>query len=248
MVASHSVRRTAWNMTRCKVLCRVVCVLWACGVASGCATTLPSFAGASITPPGRTEVAGGAVAVSSTATPAPVVAVRHGTGAQWDVGLVVAPWLARVDARRSFTLWQTTTTQLRLVTSASPYGGASEVQDRQAPSTLSLWRAGLEVPVVLALQAGGVYELWAGGRGGVEYVDGTIESPTAAPASSTSDVHGWGPWVAGVVGAAVGFERLHVLVELSSRYTAWEPSANTSFAPQSRRLEWVPAMALRLRL
>lgn len=179
--------------------------------ASGCASAVPSFAGAETTPAGRVDTLVGATArIVATDPPvpsgereraiaadgvAPAGALRIGVDRNWDVGVVIAGTSGRAELRYGTRL----TSSSRLHVGLGAYGGyvASEVD-----ATISGGRTGLLVPLVVGYELGSLAEVWAGARAGAEL----------------SVVGGQAAWigrVGGLVGLALGLRRVHVLAELA---------------------------------
>jgi len=224
--------------------------------AGGCATAVPAMAGGSTTPRGRTDLAlGGAARVplgelkdweagepndepdASAGGVVPMGYARYGLTERWDLGLLVAGTMARIDARHE-SLLREGSTRSSLVVGLEPFGGWIARDGASAEGG----RAGLEVPFTYGVDIGGVYEIWVGARASGEWVRGDfIRSDDGALEA------GWGVRVGPVIGMALGIRRVHALVELTAAYEHW--SIDDSGGRLRRNgVALTPAFALRLRL
>lgn len=223
---------------------------------SSCAPALPLLAGGSTTPARRNDLALGAasrVPVGSLRrrqdeTPeafareaqgqgtVPAAFYRRGLPKHYDLGLLVAGSTARLDLRKEWVLKEDVQ-RPALIGGISPYGGWFQGEGAGKGG-----RVGVEVPMLFALEIGGLYELWTGLRLGGERAQGELST-----GGSTSDFGAWGLRAGFVLGAGFGFRWLHVLLELSSAYEHWWLSEGQ----EERSLGGVvltPAFALRFRL
>ena len=202
-------------------------------VTGGCATAVPAMSGASITPNHRTDIALGGAArapLGKLRDPAvldpgqseyryaadaggvvPMAYGRYGIAKRWDLGLMVSGSTVRAEARYEKVLSQGTTRSALLV-GLVPYGGWIPDRDESG----SGGRVGFEVPFVVGVDFGGIYELWLGARGSGEYVFGDFQV-----AGSEQRASGAGVRVGPVVGMALGVRRIHVLIELTAAYEHW---------------------------
>ena len=227
--------------------------------ADGCATAIPAMAGGSTTPSHRTDIGlGGAARVplgdledtavvdpgesrfreaSDAGGLVPMAYGRYGLSDTWDIGLMVAGTMIRVDARHE-TLLREGNTRSSLVVGIAPYGGW--IGDRN--DTGSGGRVGLEVPFTYGIDIGGVYELWIGARGSGETVFGDFRlAGTEARAS------GGGLRIGPVIGMALGVRRFHALIELTAAYEYWFINHGGQSLNRGG-FALVPAFGLRLRL
>lgn len=207
----------------------VALALSAC--APGCAPAHPVLGGAATTPQDRGALAlGGAARIPlgeelegehrSPGGVVPVTSYRRGIGPHTDVGVMVAGPLARLDLRQQLELSEDIV-RVVLTGSIAPYAGAI---DGVAPGY------GADLPLLFAVDADSLVELWIGPRLGVE--------------RAQTEGLGWatGLRAGGVVGLAFGFRHLHALVELTAQYEAWWSRVDRD------GVVLTPAFALRLRL
>jgi len=220
-IAIRRPRRAALRSAGPVALCAVLL--------AGCAAALPALPGGRTTPLARTDLAlGGAARIplgnrdalgSLGGGLAPLVAARHGLLLHTDLGLMVVGMLARVELRQEAVL-SDDTIRTRLSVAAAPFGGV----DTDGAATI-----GAELPLLLGIDGSSVIELWVGCRPAV------LRAPYGDGASATV-------WRLGaVVGLAVGFRRVHALVELTADY-------EHRVGPLPDGVVLTPGFALRLRL
>ncbi len=239
------------------LLCMARLLLLAIAGLAGCAAPMPLLGGGATTPEGRVDVvAGGAARVpfgelrevpeamgrdASRPGVAPVGAVRVGLD-DFDVGAMISGATARLDLRLRYGL---TDRHEPLATAFlfdfAAFGGPTgDPADRGASGT----RWGFDVPIMFTLDASSVAELWVGPRFGFEHVEGDLgasrEGANPAPLSLSFFRSG------AVLGLALGFRRVHALMELTASYE-WA-SGEVDGADVSRSgLVLTPAFALRVR-
>jgi hypothetical protein len=146
---------------------------------------------------------------------APYVAARVGVGHRFEGGLTYTGRSVRGDMRRSFEdgPWAVS---LGLGASAALYG---RQQDAELPNVdlNQLHGYGADLPILVGWQStGGLYTIWFGPRGGIEWV--TVETLTSEPKSvtiGTPPLHldATRGYVGAVVGVQTGFRHLHVAIE-----------------------------------
>lgn len=226
----------------------------------GCASALPSMAGGSAVPEGRGDVIiGGSarVPVGQQSVPAsddgagssfgraaggggivPVGVVRWGLAERWDLGLTVAGTEARLGVRHERVLEQAVTRPSVLLGAAVTGGWIDDPGGGDGWG----WRLGGELPLLYAVEFGGVYDLWLGGRVGAEHVRGDFTLGTSTAAVEATALRA-GP----VLGLAAGFRRLHVLLELTTYYEGWLGD-HRSLGIDDTGWVLVPSFGIRLRL
>lgn len=221
---------------------------------SACAPALPSFAGGSTTPAKRFDVGLGAGAAIATKSEnankvhqntgvAPVAWARLGIHREWDIGLTVAGSTTRVDARKRFSLKEGDL-NISLISGIAPYVGVIQSNDALGALDTQGFRMGGELPLALTFDIAGLYELWVGPRIGIEKIVAHFDPATA------EDPSGWRVWTGGVVGLALGFRHLQVLMELNvlTEHTSYDASAYRSLGGASSwPLILLPAFGLRYR-
>lgn len=197
--------------------------------------------------PGQSpEYAKGALVTAAIAPGlAPFVGARVGVGNAFEGGLAYTGRGVRIDLRRSFDEGPYSLS-LGLGVSAALYG-------RQRGSALpnvdlgALHGYGADVPVLFGWESpNGLYSLWAGPRGGFEWV--SIEALTSEPKDI---VLGGAPlrleatrWYAGgVLGVATGFNHVHVALEAAVAYQVVNGSYNANDVV-TRGLTITPASAV----
>jgi hypothetical protein len=233
-------------------------------VVAGCAPASPAFIGGSTTPAHRVDVGfGGAARVATgdlrnggadatdgsryreTAEGAGVVPAaygRYGLRHGFDLGVMAAGTLFRLDVRREHVIDEGTT-RPSFVYGLSPlagYVGPDDAGDGQGH------RLGLELPLAFAVEFGGVYEAWVGARAAVERVRGAFFRDGGA-GGSREDATGVGLRGGGVVGISLGFRRVHTLLELTAAYERWWVDHGGQSLDRGG-LVLTPAFALRIRI
>ena len=223
-------------------------------IAIGCAPALSSFSGARTTPEGRGDVAIGASAraplgdlarptdqallgLTSPGGIAPAGFFRLGVARQWDLGVLVAGTTGRLELRASHRL----SGVARFIGGVSGYGGGV-LRDDDPEGHGDGFRAGALVPLVLALDLGGVFEAWGGVRLGYEHVSGSVHPVPAIVMSGEADAFRGGV----VVGLAIGFIHVHALVELAVDYEYWRGQLGGA-AFERQGIALVPGFAIRAR-
>ncbi len=225
-------------------------------LSSACASAIPAMSGGSTTPKARTDLAlGGAARVptgdlrnpgalgtrlneaADAGGIVPVAVFRRGLTRHLDLGVMVAGPLARLELRGEVGAREASTRPTWIWTAAPFVGG---VPDRNGSGHGV--RFGFDAPFVRAIDFGGIYDLWVGPRVGLEGVRGRFEGDLGAD-------DGWQVSLrAGAVfGLAVGFRRLHALLEVT---VAWEQQWGELQGIDLARggLVLVPAFGLRARL
>ena len=196
----------------------------------GCASAIPSWEGGSTTPERRTDVAaGGAVRVpvgnmrdpgpadsayrqvAESGGMVPVAMGRYGLSKGYDLGLMVAGPVVRLDLRRE---WVTDlgATRKAFVLAIAPFAGAIPDDDDRG----SGMRLGGEVRGSYGADVGGLYDAWVGLRLGVEHARGDLRL-------GDDFVHATGTaFRAGAtVGMAAGFRRIHAFIEVTAWAEGW---------------------------
>lgn len=207
-------------------------------VVAGCAPASPAFVGGSTTPAHRADVGlGGAARVATgelrnggaDATDAsryreaaegsgvvPAAYARYGLPNGFDLGVLAAGTLFRLELRKERVLDEDTT-RPSFVYGVAPfagYVGPAEEGDGQGH------RLGLELPIAYAVEFGGVYEAWVGARAAVERVHGDFFSDPGT-GGSLEGATGLGVRGGAVLGVSLGFRRVHTLLELTGSYERW---------------------------
>lgn len=153
---------------------------------------------------------------------APFVGARVGAGNHFEGGLAYTGRAVRVDMRRSFDEGK--------VSFSAGLGLSATLYGRQTGTELqnvdlgALHGYGFDIPLLVGWESdGGLYKVWGGARGGFER--DVLETLTSEPKSvtiGTPPIHldanrYWGGAVAGL---AMGFNHVHVALELSAAYQA----------------------------
>lgn len=195
----------------------------------GCAAANPTWEGGSTTPQHRTDLAAGAavrVPVGAMRDPGPdesayrqvaesggivpVAMGRYGLEG-FDVGLLVAGPVVRLDLRKEIVL-ANGSTRKALVFAVAPFAGAIPDDDDRGSGA----RFGGEVRAAYGADVGGIYDAWIGVRLGVEHARGDLLlRGDYVQASGTALRAG------AVVGMAAGFRRLHAFVEVTAWAEGW---------------------------
>lgn len=221
-----------------------------------CASAVPTFAGGSKTPRHRTDVGvGGAARVPfgdlnegvlgdayrervEAGGVVPTAYVRRGLTERFDLGVMVTGTDLRLEFRGEKVLSPEPTTRASLVYALAPYGGWIPDNNQSG----SGGRVGFDLPVVYGIDFNGVYELWFGPRLTHEYVFGDF---MLAGQSRAASAHAFR--AGGVLGMALGFRRLHALIELTAGWEQW--LGNHGGARINRGgVALIPAFAIRLRI
>ncbi|HJL19579.1 MAG TPA: hypothetical protein RMH99_28205 [Sandaracinaceae bacterium LLY-WYZ-13_1] len=213
---------------------------------------MPSFVGGGTVPHDRTDLAVGAAvrvpvgglvpegaedvdAALGFGAPggvAPVALVRHGVTDDVDLGVTAAGSSLHAPVRAQLALGGSS---LRLVAGLAPHVGV--VHDEGAAA-----RFGATLPIGFAFDALSILSAWLAARVGVEHVTGELGADDAARSVALTGVR-----TGGVVGLAVGFRRLHVLVELGVDHERWLGDLADN-AIDTDGIVLTPAFAVRLRL
>lgn len=205
---------------------RLLAIVAVCG---GCAAASPSWEGGSTTPRHRTDLAAGAavrVPVGSMRDPGPaessyrqvaesggmvpVAMGRYGLDG-FDVGLMVAGPLVRLDLRREVVLSEGSTRKA-LVFAVAPFAGAIPDDDDRGSGA----RFGGELRAAYGADVGGLYDAWIGVRLGVEHARGELALGGAQELATGTALR-----AGAVVGMAAGFRRLHAFVEVTAWAEGW---------------------------
>ncbi|MAQ15468.1 MAG: hypothetical protein CMN30_11820 [Sandaracinus sp.] len=204
--------------------------LLALSLLAGCASAIPSWEGGSTAPEHRTDLAaGGAVRVpvanmrdrgpaesayrevAESGGMVPVAMARYGVAENYDVGLMVAGPLVRLDLRREV-VTSLGTTRKAFVFALSPFAGAIPDQGDLGSGV----RFGGEARAVYGADVGGLYDAWVGVRLGVEHARGDLRlGDDFALATGTALRAG------AVLGMAAGFRRVHAFVEVTAWAEGW---------------------------
>lgn len=152
---------------------------------------------------------------------APFVAARVGVGHQFEGGIGYTGRSVRGDLRRSFEK-KTENGNVALsvgVALSAPLYGRQSGSDLPNVDLKALHGYGGDIPVLVGFRSsGGLYQLWAGGRFGVEHdiVSSITSEPTDLPGPTRLEATR--VWGGGVVGLATGFRHIHVAIELDAAY------------------------------
>jgi hypothetical protein len=237
---------------------------------TGCAPAVPSLAGGSTTPFARGDALTGAAAriplgKDRVPNPAPsrsalgasagsggvvpVVGGRYGLARHLDVGLTVAGTNGRLSLRREIVLEEAITRPTVLVGAGVTAGYVEGEGDQDGAG----WRAGVEVPLLYAVEFGAVYELWTGLRAGAEHLRGDFTATDGARGTTgLEDAHATSVRAGATLGLALGLRRFHALVEVTASYEHWwgahGSASEGSGVVNDGGFVLVPAFALRLRI
>ena len=220
---------------------------------------MPSWSGARTTPPGRFDLAAGAairvpidalrpgdpaateaqrraLGLATAGGASPGAGARAGLGEAVDLGLRVIGTTAQAELRGAISLGDERT--VRLLLGVAPFAGL--VGDREQSRG---WRTGVELPVMVGYEIGGLYELAVGVRAAGE----RISADVATPGGPTGTLDAWHWRVGAVLGLGLGFRRLFVFVELAADYE-WLVATLDGADAGTSGLSLTPAFALRWRL
>jgi hypothetical protein len=196
---------------------------------AGCAAATPTWEGGSTTPDDRSDLAAGAAVrvpvgnmrdpgpaesayrqVAESGGMVPVAMGRYGLEG-FDVGLMVAGPVVRLDLRKEIVL-SLGSTRKALVFAVAPFAGAIPDDDDRGSGA----RFGGEVRAAYGADVGGLYDAWIGVRLGVEHARGELLlGDDHVQASGTALRAG------AVIGMAAGFRRLHAFVEVTAWAEGW---------------------------
>lgn len=189
------------------------------GIAAGVSQSLGSAEAISVAKGDETspEYAKGAMVLAALAPGiAPYAGARVGLGKQWEGGVAYTGRAARIDGRRAF-VFGSWAVSIGAGFQGTFAGGSSSVKLDNVDIG-SLRGFGFDVPVLVGWRsAGGLYQWWAGARGG--YAHHFIASVTSVPqpggplSLDADQMH-----VGGVVGIATGFRHIHVALELETAF------------------------------
>ena len=130
---------------------------------------------------------------------------------------------------------------LRLQGGLMPYGGYTGSTGRDGHGAGDGFRAGVLAPLAVGIDIGGVFGAWAGVRGGVEHVEGSV-----GPVDARQGGHLDGARAGGFVGRSAGFRRVHGRVELSADHEWWQGALGGA-AVTRQGFALTPAFGLRIR-
>jgi hypothetical protein len=201
-------------------------------VFASCAPAQPAFIGGSTTPSNRADVGlGGAVRIATgelrnggvettnassyrEAAEAtgivPAAYARYGLPHHLDLGLMAAGTLFRLELRREHVI-EEGTTRPTFIYGLAPYAAYIGGRDGEGQGH----RLGLEVPLAYAVELGGVYEVWGGARLAIERIHGDF---FRTDAGAEVGANGLSLRAGAVLGMALGFRRVHTLIELTASY------------------------------
>lgn len=149
---------------------------------------------------------------------APYVGARVGLAKSNEAGISWTGRSVRIDGRHAF-VWDT----LALSVGGGLHAARGRVgEDASQPisglGTEGATASGIDVPILLGYRSGsGILSLWGGVRGGYERLGGTLCRNTGAECVR-EDLRGSHVAVGGLVGLALGFRRIHVLLEVDGAY------------------------------
>jgi len=179
----------------------------------------PNVPGLAGTNPGYAR--GAIVAAAVAPGLAPFVAARVGIGGESEGGIAYTGRGVRIDARRAFALGKATALSVGGGVSV-PFYGRQQGEPLPNVDLSSLRGYGADIPVLVGWESSaGIYQAWAGLRGGFEH--DTIENLTSEPKPVTLGIPPIGLsatryYGSAVVGLAAGFRVLHVALELDATY------------------------------
>jgi hypothetical protein len=131
--------------------------------------------------------------------------------------------------------------QTTLVAAVTPFAGWIPPSDDEGGELGHGHRYGVEVPLVLALSVGGIYEAWTGPRLSLERAKADLKEN-----GSKVDLGADGIRAGFLVGFAVGFRRLHFMAELTADHEWWR-LARGDVERGASGFSLTPAFAFRLR-
>lgn len=206
---------------------RALTILACLGV--GCAAANPSWEGGSTTPEHRTDLAAGAAVrvpvgnmrergpaessyrqVAESGGMVPVAMGRYGLD-RFDLGLMVAGPMVRLDLRREIVL-ANGSTRKALIFAVSPFAGAIPDDDDRGSGA----RFGGEVRAAYGADIGGLYDVWIGVRLGAEHARGELQLRGDYELATGTALR-----AGAVIGMAAGFRRLHAFVEVTAWAEGW---------------------------
>jgi len=138
---------------------------------------------------------------------------RWGPLDKLDVSVKLSAISAQLEGRYALILNDFTS----VIGGIGPYYGwlsGAERADEETESRMS--RLGVQLPFVIALSVEDIYQLWAGGRFGVERATGHIEEQAHERSLSATVIR-----PGALFGFSVGFRRMWALVELDADYEWW---------------------------
>jgi hypothetical protein len=215
------------------------------------------LSGGTTTPEGRVDIAAGGAArlplgrLDAAREPdqglgflqpggiSPLLSAGLPLASRTDLGLLASGAAFQARIRHGFRLSE----EVALLGAVAPFLGWLPLRD---PERRDLkgggLRAGAELPWVMAISLGGLYEAWAGVRAGVEHDRGSLEGT-----NETIELSGTGFRAGALLGVGLGFRRLHALLEIAADHEWWWLAGD----PGSWLLSGfslTPAFALRLRI
>lgn len=183
-------------------------------------------------PPGTDETYARGALVAAAVAPgiAPFVAARVGTGQRYEGGVAYTGRGARIDMRRSF--------DRDAFSLSIGLGGSFLFYGRQYGDPLpnvdlgQLRGYGLDVPILVGWESvAGIYQAWAGVRGGGEHVAiEELRSEPKSPGLGTPPISlsATRYFAGGLFGFAIGFRHVHVALELDVAYQHIDGAYNST--------------------
>jgi hypothetical protein len=159
----------------------------------------------------------------------PYVAARVGLPEETEAGLTYTGRGIRLDGRYAHALGESLAlslglgaTALLLSPDSSAPGPAAEAGSGAAPDAefdLNAKGWGLDVPVLLGYEGmGGLFDLWAGARVGLEQIDGELRSNASDAGAPRIDAAGRRWWAGAVTGFSVGVPPLWLRFEVATTF------------------------------
>jgi hypothetical protein len=171
---------------------------------------------------------------------APWVGGRLGLGSGFDAGLTYFGRSVRLDARRAVALSKSVDASVGL-------GASGLLPHRSDALALRVGGFGADVPLLIGWRsAADVYSLWAGARGGAEWVRGHRElppDPGAPDVLVNEPLGGWHAFAGGLVGMRVGFRHVFAVLEVDAAMH-WVSADIGERRTSLTQLAVVPAAAL----
>jgi len=168
----------------------------------------------------------------------PLLITRIAVDDKVDLGIRLSGSAAQIEGRVGFQLNE----ELTIIGGIAPYFGWLPISELTADKDGEGFRYGVDTPWVLAFSMGGIYEAWTGLCLSVDAASGSLDDN-----EDKIKFSGFGLRPGALIGFAVGFRHLYVLVELTVNHEWWWFDQNSTHILLSG-ISLTPAFALRLRI
>ena len=156
---------------------------------------------------------------------APYVSARVGLPEETEAGLTYTGRGIRLDGRYAYAFGESLALSLGLGATAlllspdssAPGPGSGATPEAEFELNAKGW--GLDAPILFGYQGiGGLFELWAGARGGLDQIDGQLRSNASDASAPRIDAAGRRWWAGAITGFSVGVPPLWLRFEVATTF------------------------------